>query len=297
MESGVYVIRNTVSGRVYVGSSKNLLRRFNHHRYTLSIGMHHSSKLQNSWLKHGEKAFSFEKLLVCSVKDLLMYEQIAIDYFEAVSKGYNILCKAGSREGSPHSEDTVSRMRDFQRAGRKKYEWQGRKLCLSEIAESAGVPRDLLSRRVLNAKWPIDMAVRTPVSERRVKYAGFEKALSIKEWAILYGAKESFFRLWVCVNKLSIEECVGKLKAITIHEFARVSGIEPTAFSARVRAGWGIGDAMAKEVRKPLTIENARDIRAMSETKSQKQIAEYYGVHRDTIGLILRNISFREQLP
>ena len=60
MVSGIYLIENTVNGKVYVGSAVNFNERFRVHNYYLSRGSHHSPKLQYAWNKYGEKSFTFK---------------------------------------------------------------------------------------------------------------------------------------------------------------------------------------------------------------------------------------------
>lgn len=47
--SGVYAIRHLLSGKCYVGSAKNMRRRWGRHRADLVAGSHHSVKLQRAW--------------------------------------------------------------------------------------------------------------------------------------------------------------------------------------------------------------------------------------------------------
>src|SRR5580765_3816293 len=68
--SGIYCIRNVVSGRVYVGSAISILKRWGEHRRYLQKKNHHSEILQSSWNKHGEHAFVFE--IIERVTDLSM---------------------------------------------------------------------------------------------------------------------------------------------------------------------------------------------------------------------------------
>jgi group I intron endonuclease len=100
---GVYVIRNTVSGRLYVGSSVNIESRWAVHRHELLAGTHHSSILQRSWSKHGEIAFVFEVLLVLPRHLLIEYEQIFIDQLKP---SMNIHPMASSPLGVKRSAST-----------------------------------------------------------------------------------------------------------------------------------------------------------------------------------------------
>lgn len=106
--SGIYAIRNTVSGRVYVGSGVNIGNRWKAHRSLLNGGDHHSVVLQRSWDKHGSEAFAFEILeLVENSSDLIRREQHWIDKLSAADphKGFNRSPTAGSSLGIVHPPD------------------------------------------------------------------------------------------------------------------------------------------------------------------------------------------------
>lgn len=112
MCAGVYAI-TTPSGAAYVGSAVNFDRRWKQHLLHLRSGKHHNYPLQRAYLKYGEEALSFSKLLICGEDNLLMYEQIAID---AINPEYNICKVAGSKLGSKLSAETRLKMSISQRA-------------------------------------------------------------------------------------------------------------------------------------------------------------------------------------
>jgi hypothetical protein len=60
--SGVYQIRNTVTGKVLLGSAMNLPGKLNGQRFQLQQGGHPNAELQADWGRYGEAAFSFEIL-------------------------------------------------------------------------------------------------------------------------------------------------------------------------------------------------------------------------------------------
>ena len=94
--SGIYTIAHIGSGRLYVGSAVSMHYRWNKHRSDLRRGVHHSPKLQNAWNTYGEEAFVFSPLLVCEPADLVMYEQRALDGFDAARTGLNLCPTAQS---------------------------------------------------------------------------------------------------------------------------------------------------------------------------------------------------------
>lgn len=107
-QSGIYAIRNTVSGRIYVGSAINIRQRWRAHRSLLGKGKHHSVTLQRSWIKHGEGVFSFDILEVVTEKaSLLSREQNWIDTLNAAcpKRGFNNYAIAGSPLGSKRTPE------------------------------------------------------------------------------------------------------------------------------------------------------------------------------------------------
>ncbi len=61
-EAGIFCIRNTVNGKVLLGSSLNLDGPLNSHRFMLTIGKHRNEELQSDWNTLGPEAFVFEIL-------------------------------------------------------------------------------------------------------------------------------------------------------------------------------------------------------------------------------------------
>lgn len=59
---GVYQIRNTVTGKLLVGTSVNLPAILNRHRAELRAGGHRNRELQKDWAEFGPDAFEFEVL-------------------------------------------------------------------------------------------------------------------------------------------------------------------------------------------------------------------------------------------
>lgn len=243
MISGIYKITNTVNGKAYVGSSKNIQKRFKTHMYALDSNEHHSVKLQRAWNKHGSSKFTFDVILLCSIENLIMYEQICIDHNKAAELGYNICIKSGSREGAPHSKDVVNKMTEIQRSYRKKYLWKDSMMCLSEIAEFEHIERDLLIRRVNEDKWDLEQAVTRKYHERDRKFTAFGKTRTAKEWAEYLCHPLANIYGWLKIYD-NFEDVVTAAKKITVHELARTLNANPNRFQNRIRAGWDIANAL-----------------------------------------------------
>jgi group I intron endonuclease len=106
----IYGIRCTVTGRLYIGSTVDVARRFYLHRRDLKLGKHHSPKLQNAWNKYGADAFAFEILeRVGDVLFLVAREQFWIWRNEAIM--LNCSPTAGSPLGVRRTDEQKARMR------------------------------------------------------------------------------------------------------------------------------------------------------------------------------------------
>lgn len=57
--AGVYCIRNTRDGKVYIGSSCKVPQRLLRHVWELSTGRHANSRLSRAWSAHGAASFEF----------------------------------------------------------------------------------------------------------------------------------------------------------------------------------------------------------------------------------------------
>ena len=98
-QAGVFQVKNTVNGKILLGSSLNLDGPLNSHKFMLTIGSHRNKALQKEWNEYGEDKFVFEILEVVKVKnesnfnlndELTLIEQIWLEKLQPFSeKGYN----------------------------------------------------------------------------------------------------------------------------------------------------------------------------------------------------------------
>lgn len=120
MSSGIYKIESQ-DGRVYVGSSENIERRWQEHINTMRRNKHHSIHLQRAFNKYGADYFTFSVLEYCAKDRLLHYEQIWLNIlFTSLDKHsiFNSNPTAGNGAGRKVSEETRLKM-SLARKGRK----------------------------------------------------------------------------------------------------------------------------------------------------------------------------------
>jgi group I intron endonuclease len=109
---GVYEIRNTVTDKMYVGSTISLRTRWNRHLNLLRAGRHDNIHLQRAWNLDGPEAFAFSVLeYVKDATGLIAAEQSWFRRLDACRHGYNLQSVAGSRLGLKHSQETKDRIR------------------------------------------------------------------------------------------------------------------------------------------------------------------------------------------
>lgn len=122
---GIYKITSP-SGRVYIGESKNILRRWKDYKKSSCKGQ---LKLTNSFQKYGVNAHIFEIIEECEFDSLLCRERYWQDFYDVLKKGLNCRLtecsdKKGvfseetrkkiseSRKGATASEETKQKIRD-----------------------------------------------------------------------------------------------------------------------------------------------------------------------------------------
>jgi len=100
VRSGVYQIRNIVTGGRYVGSTIHLKKRWAIHRWMLIYGRHDNKPLQRAHDEYGLDALLFE--ILEETADLIMREQF---YLDTLRPEYNRHPNAGSALGYKVSEE------------------------------------------------------------------------------------------------------------------------------------------------------------------------------------------------
>jgi len=110
-KSGIYMWKNKLNGKIYVGSGVDLSRRLS--KYYLPSFMQAQlakggkSAIYSAILKHGYQDFSLYILEYCDISRVLETEQKYLDLYKPE---YNLLLIAGSRQGHIVSDETRAKM-------------------------------------------------------------------------------------------------------------------------------------------------------------------------------------------
>lgn len=89
--TGIYKITNILNGKVYIGQSQDINRRWKEHRYRAfqSNAQQYEGYLYRAIRKYGIDNFTFEILEECKIADLDEKEKYYIDLYDSYKNGYN----------------------------------------------------------------------------------------------------------------------------------------------------------------------------------------------------------------
>ena len=122
--SGIYMIVNEISGKLYIGSSADCQTRWRDHQHRLRTGKRLDNQhLQSAWNLYGESAFRFEIVeIVSDTQKLVEREQAWIDKYPW-GRLYNLRPKAESGRGLKASAETRAKMSRARKGKPKSAEW------------------------------------------------------------------------------------------------------------------------------------------------------------------------------
>ena len=207
MNSGIYKITSP-SGKFYIGSSKNIKKRWRSHRSELSRGKHANKALQRAFNKYGN--LDFEVIIICRFEDLLLYEQIAID---GLLPDYNVLRVAGRLDGYRHSDETRRRLSESHK---------GRKLPPEQRAKIGKASREFFAMN--------------PEVVERIRLVHVGKVVSKETRHKMAEARRKSF-LRPGVMEAAVKRMSGENSPVAIHSWEKIRAIRAEFDSANGRRG------------------------------------------------------------
>jgi len=160
---GIYKIINKVNDKFYVGSSRNVRKRFNEHRSELRNNKHRNPHLQHAWNKYGQTQFEFVMEEPLTESQCLLREQEYLDRWYGNDMCYNAKKTAQlnsdeanqqigkSLMGYKHTEETKLKMSEsaFVRETNGNI-LQGRKRSIAALLEYRKNHVDVLEEKRIN---------------------------------------------------------------------------------------------------------------------------------------------------
>lgn len=106
MSSGIYFIKSP-SGKMYIGSAVDVLKRWHKHRHLLAHNKHPSLKLSAACIKYAKEGLEYGVLEYCPPELLVEREQ---HWISLLKPAYNARTNATSNLGLKHSEEHRERL-------------------------------------------------------------------------------------------------------------------------------------------------------------------------------------------
>lgn len=113
---GIYKITNKINGKVYIGQSKYIERRWNRHRSAAFNPNDHNYNihLYRAIRKYGLENFSFEVLEECKVEELNEKEVYYIKLYNSFFEGYNLTLGGDSSAIGVNKEKIIGIIHDLE---------------------------------------------------------------------------------------------------------------------------------------------------------------------------------------
>lgn len=153
---GIYKIENKINGKVYIGQSVNIERRWKDHKtvYTCKKDHTYNYPLYKAFRKYGIKNFAFDVIEECKPSELNNLEKFWVDYYDSYTKGYNqtlggygIFNKANKRMLEDITQDLL-----------------GTELSINEIAEKHNLSYEMIQGINTGRYWVRD--IKYPIRNR-----------------------------------------------------------------------------------------------------------------------------------
>ena len=141
MNGFIYIIRNTINSKVYIGQTRTSIKqRWNEHLRHAQYG---DQVINRAMKKYGIDKFYIETLEVCSTELLDYKEMYYIDLYDSTdkSKGYNVSI-GGNTPRFKRKTLSISNLVDL---------YVNKKFTLEEIANKYQVSRYIISTELTNA--------------------------------------------------------------------------------------------------------------------------------------------------
>lgn len=269
--NGIYIIRNLIDDKKYIGSTSEMSKRINRHLYDLFKNIHHSIKLQDSVNKYKLDNFELRIYPISNIDDrefLFDIEEFLIRKYDSVKNGFNMLVDSREYlygENKPNSilnNESVL----FIRNNINKY-------YIEEFADMFGVTKNVISGVIHLRSWNYPECIPEdydpPKSVKSKEQLSKEDILFIRENASKYSNKE--FQEMFSISKTTVSNII-KLKVRKESEY--------------IPENYSIPDRHISK-KKKLTKEDILFIRNHCREYTRDEFCEIFGACKATISAIV----------
>lgn len=192
--SGIYIIKNIINNKIYIGSTKNFMKRISEHLHLLEIGSHHSIKLQNAVNKYSFSNFEVRIYPINTSRECLYdIEEKLIKEFDSFSNGYNMSENSRTMTGWTDKQRELMGQRIRKRTlGRKCSDEHKRKVGIAKSIQNSGEgnPKSKLTKDDV-------LFIRNNVSQ-----------YTCNEFCSMFNVKKNAIRNIVHLRSWNYEDCI-----------------------------------------------------------------------------------------
>ena len=194
---GIYSITNLVNGKIYVGQSKNIHKRFQYHLKRLRYKNHANRHLQSAWDKYGAEKFQFAVIEDAehSIESLDILEKRWIEFYHASNRAQGYNKTYGCKFGKIHPDSIAQtvkklRLKTISPEQRKK---------ISQTLMGRVQPQNLIDKRAKGCRKATDQEEKDIIqliTKHKLSIAKIAKKLNKKETLI--------YSIWKRHKKLNL---------------------------------------------------------------------------------------------
>lgn len=112
MKAYIYCIKNIITNKIYIGSTKNFKSRLWYHFYHLKNNKHHSIHLQRSYDKYGKENFNATIIEECDILFRQERELYHIKINNSFNRDFGYNVNEPNNENFKHSNETKVKLRN-----------------------------------------------------------------------------------------------------------------------------------------------------------------------------------------
>ncbi|MGL5381069.1 GIY-YIG nuclease family protein [Clostridium sp.] len=316
---GIYMIKNKVDNKVYIGLSKNIKRRFTMHKTNLNSGKHKNDYLQKAWNKYGCDSFEFIILEEINNEDINISDReiYYIQKYNSANRDYGYNLTYGG-ESCNMTDEAKLNMRC---KGISLTEEDVRKIKLlivslmdrGEIAKIFNVSMSVI-KQIANLKnfiyihedlnYLVKNIKRIMINERNeLILKVYSECLSIKKTSDILELSDSIVEKCVYKYTNAVQDNIEKRKIIynkvmslydeglKPYQISKILGVENTTIVGYVSGKSNPYNELSyKKIKNEDKIEIIRLY--FEESLTAKKIGEIFGVSKNTIESVINNYKY-----
>lgn len=276
---GIYKIENLINGKVYIGQSVQLKKRWGVHKAKAKENKRHDDNhLYSAMKKYGIENFKYDVIEYCSVEELNDREIYWISYYDSTNrnKGYNILLGGKSGGNLYNYKEIYEKWVE----GKSCKELQDLYKCADSVITNAlryyGIDEDQTRSRVTQKNKYVALSedkisLRVFNIREIMSFFQLNKSQIDSFYSSLYAGYRFLGYYWEILNENNIP-----IKELTDEEFLSYRMIQTKVYTDREKLEMSL-------TKRTVTRPSRKELKQLIRTKPFTEIGKMYGVSDNSI--------------